>query len=152
MLAKYKTARQEVRERSWDGCTPLQDISAMKCDVADGHIELNEYLLFHGCSWKAAKKIKEQGFDAQRGAEGAAMFGHGTYFAQNASKSDFYTQKDFRTSERCMLVARVLLGESKVVTSASPFHQESPKAEHQTVRTASHTTPCLHRLVRRGAL
>ena len=96
----------------------------MKCDVEDGHIELNEYLLFHGCSSEAATKIKEQGFDAQREAEGGAMFGQGTYFAQNASKSDFYAFPDYFNSERCVLVARVLLGESKVVTTASPaFHQ-----------------------------
>ncbi|CAE7714579.1 PARP15 [Symbiodinium sp. KB8] len=113
-----------VRERSWDGCTPVQSITAMKCDVEDGHIELNEYLLFHGCSSEAATKIKEQGFDAQREAEGGAMFGQGTYFAQNASKSDFYAFPDYFNSERCVLVARVLLGESKVVTTASPaFHQ-----------------------------
>ena len=103
---------------------PLQNITAMKCDVEDGHVELNEYLLFHGCSWEAAKKIKKQGFDAQRGAEGGAMFGYGTYFVQNASKSD----QNFSTSERCMLVARVLLGESMVIATSSPFHHGKPKS------------------------
>ena len=95
-----------------------------------GWVDMNEYLLYHGTSLCNAEQIVARGFDAQRGGESAgAMFGRGVYFAGNASKSDLYTtcdlckdigNHDFRKcrhaqGERCVLVTRVLLGESKIV-------------------------------------
>ncbi|CAE7474820.1 unnamed protein product [Symbiodinium microadriaticum] len=63
------------------------------------------------------------------------MFGIGTYFAENASKSDFYTTcEDCHTcrdckhaeQERCILVARVLLGETQVTKSRCDSLRRAP--------------------------
>ena len=151
--AKFENARREVLARNWNGCAPIPGMSAEKCNVDNGHVDLNEYLLFHGCSWKAADSIKKQGLDAQRGGEAiGTMFGFGAYFAQNASKSDFYTtcsscstcqRCKHPTAERRVLVARVLLGESKVVTMEDYSKQ---KKEPQSVRTATPLIPSLPRI------
>ena len=122
----YETARKNALERSPDGCSTIQGMSAPFCRE-DGMVNLNEYLLFHGCPYQVADHVARHGLDPQRGGEVVgAVFGRGTYFAQNASKSDFYTtcSECWSTScqdcthaegERCLLIARVLLGESKIV-------------------------------------
>ncbi|OLP98889.1 Tankyrase-1 [Symbiodinium microadriaticum] len=126
-LDQYRHARKFLAQKRPDGSTSLQGISAFKCKVEDGHVNLNEHVLFHGCPFGAVKSILENGLDPQRGGEATGqMFGAGAYFAENASKSDFYTTcsecsscKDCKhaEAERCILVARVLLGETKVVTT-----------------------------------
>ena len=121
LLSQYKTARKALAENRPDGCTPLSGISAMhKCNVEDGHVNLNEYLLFHGCPMEAVDSILEKGLDPQRGGEAiGAMFGTGSYFAENASKSDFYARcpEPGRQAERCIMAVRVMLGNTKVVTT-----------------------------------
>ncbi|CAE7828606.1 Tnks [Symbiodinium sp. CCMP2592] len=121
----YRHAREGLARSRPAGCEPPHGISAFMCDY--GHVNLNEYLLFHGCPSGAVDSILEKGLDPQRGGEAAGnMFGTGAYFAENASKSDFYTTcsecsscKDCKhpQAERCILVVRVLLGETKVVTA-----------------------------------
>ena len=123
---EYQQARR-YRCAEDSHCSPIDGMTAVKCEVEHGWRDLNEYLLFHGTSYTKSNVIAHEGLDAQRGGESVgAMFGRGVYFAQNASKSDFYTTcKDCTTDscrdcthaegERCILVTRVLLGESLIV-------------------------------------
>ena len=123
---EYQQARR-YRCTEDSHCSPIDGMTAVKCEVEHGWRDLNEYLLFHGTSYTKSNVIAHEGLDAQRGGESVgAMFGRGVYFAQNASKSDFYTTcKDCTTDscrdcthaegERCILLTRVLLGESLIV-------------------------------------
>ena len=139
----YETARKTVLQRNPDGCTPKHALKAPTCFDNDGDsVCLNEYLLFHGCPFSACDQIAKQGLDPQRGGEGVGhMFGIGTYFAQNASKSDLYTTCsdcedgarycDCRHAqgERCILAARVLLGESKDVYESCSGRTRAPERD-----------------------
>ena len=119
----YEAARQDVLQRNPQGCSPIPGIEAISCGSS-----LNEHLLLHGCRLPACDRIAKQGLDPQRGGESVGfMFGKGTYFAQNASKSDMYTtcsrchdrpakKCQHWDGERCIVVARVLLGECMMVT------------------------------------
>merc|ERR1719437_251695 len=79
---------------------------------------VNEAILFHGCLPPAVPSICQGGFDPRRGGEQAGdRFGYATYFTPTASKADMYTESSLNklqnaTSERKMLVARTLLGQS----------------------------------------
>ena len=131
LQALFEVARRhEVIPRNEEGCSPIPHVQALKCDVEAGDVDLNEYLLFHGCPLHAVDRILSRGLDPQRGGEASgALFGCGTYFAQNASKSDLYTtcgacgpRSKFSecchaTGEGGILVVRVVLGETKVVTT-----------------------------------
>lgn len=66
----------------------------------------NEVLLWHGTSHSIVDKVVSEGIDPRLGK---GIFGHGTYLAENASKSDEYTDDNWR-SERCMFLVRVALG------------------------------------------
>ena len=133
----YEAARMEVRNRNPSGSPGITGISAWKCgNEKSDQVDLNEYLLFHGCSLGAIHSIARQGFDPQRGGTVAGgMFGVGTYFAENASKSEMETTCSkcesaamFREcchaeGERRMIVARVLLGNCHVVTAPDPHRK-----------------------------
>ena len=126
----YEAAQEEVGSRNPSGCGPLPDIGAPKYHHPIGHVDLNEYFLFHGTNYDNVDQIIEHGLDPQRGGDATgALFGHGTYFAENASKSDFYTtcaqcaatppadgKCHHPTGIRCMIVAQVLLGKTCPVT------------------------------------
>ena len=118
----YEAARREVLGRNPNGCQPITGIAATKCKGALGSNgpNLNEYFLFHGTRYDTVDDILRNGLDPQRGGESVgAMFGRGLYFAENASKSDFYTTCELcsqtgvtssleckhPTATRCMLVA-----------------------------------------------
>ena len=133
MQSLYESARSgEARDRNPQGCPQIKGISAWQCsnDKAE-QVCLNEYLLFHGCPVEAVDSIAREGFDPQLGGQAVGgMFGKGTYFAENASKSDLYTtcslckdgaqHRECRhpSGERRMIVARVLLGHSGLVKRA----------------------------------
>ena len=122
----YEAAQDEVASRNPSGCGEVTGISAPKYHPPMGHVDLNEYFLFHGTNYDSIDQIIEHGLDPQRGGDSAgALFGIGTYFAENASKSDFYTTCDqcvarpsadgkchHPTGMRCMIVAQVLLGKT----------------------------------------
>ena len=94
MQSLYEAARTgEVRERNPQGCAEIQGISAWKCSTGkSGQVDLNEYLLFHGCPEGQIESTARSGFDPQMsGTAVGAMFGQGIYSAENASKSDLCT-------------------------------------------------------------
>ncbi|CAE7455618.1 Tnks [Symbiodinium sp. CCMP2592] len=148
----YEAARQQVLQRDPSGCPGIPNIEALSC------VEPGEHLLFHGCPVPKCEPIARRGFDPQRGGEAVgAMFGKGTYFAQNASKSDLYTtcascadHADFKScshphGERCIVVARVLLGHSMLSTqeklcgrSRAPEREDGEPYDSVTVQTTEH--------------
>ena len=67
----------------------------------------NEVLLFHGTEAAAVEKILQDGLDPR--VSSAGLFGHGLYFAENASKSDEYTGRP-ADGLHLMFLSRVLLG------------------------------------------
>ena len=127
----YEVAQDEVGSRNPSGCGRVPGISAPKYHPPMGHVDKNEHFLFHGTNYDNVCQIIEHGLDPQRGGSASARFGYGTYFAENASKSDFYTTCDqcaarpsgvgkchHPTGMRCMIVAQVLLGKTCAVTEA----------------------------------
>ena len=144
--------QHEYQQARWNrfqdtDCTPLAGVSALKCQVPTGWSDMNEYLLFHGTSYRKAVIIAHSGLDPKRAGDSAGvMFGRGVYFAQNASKSDFYTtcvqcQGDdpklccHAQGMRCVLVARVLLGESLILkhTDVEVQRRTSPPKQQNGV-------------------
>ena len=127
----YDAARSgEVLQRNPHGCSVIQGIKAFKCAAEAGCLDFNEYLLFHGCPWHRVDEIARRGIDPQRGGEAVgSMFGRGAYFAQNASKSNLYTNCSecqrsatfqgcrHAEGERCVIAVRVILGETKMATT-----------------------------------
>jgi large subunit ribosomal protein L40e len=84
---------------------------------------LNEYFLFHGAPSAVLQRICEGGFDPRRGGANAGkMFGTGTYFAENASKADRYSEPSGGAAggERSVLMARVCLGATHVTRVSMP--------------------------------
>merc|ERR1719353_2844521 len=77
--------------------------------------KLNEVWLLHGTSPEGALKIAGEDWDLQMAGSGAgSAFGAGIYFAEDAIKSDEYTQEAPAGHEfaglRPLLLCRVLLG------------------------------------------
>lgn len=67
----------------------------------------NEVLLFHGTKAAAIDAILLEGMDPRVSHPG--LFGHGLYFAENASKSDEYTGEP-TDGLHLMFLSRVVLG------------------------------------------
>ena len=87
-------------------CEPVTVATA--CDWMEGLNLLksvNEVMLFHGCDAKIGDIIAKQGFESRASRSG--LFGEGTYFGENSSKSDEYTGD---ATELTMILARVCLG------------------------------------------
>lgn len=92
--------------------TPIKAIpgvDAIRAGIEAGRSNVNEYFMFHGASEEAVDVIKSCGLDPRMSSKGS-MFGIGAYVAENASKSDFYAKAD-SAGVKCMILARVLLGE-----------------------------------------
>jgi hypothetical protein len=111
LTQKFLTRRRElVQALSPHEPTDLK-IDALLLDGS-----LRDYLLYHGAEGSIVERICTKGFDPQRGGENAGkMFGVGAYFAENASKADFYAIPDPDRSpqgQRATLVTRVLLGDA----------------------------------------
>ena len=78
---------------------------------------INEYLLYHGASVDIVERLIMQGLDPRYAGENAGkLFGSGSYFAANSSKSDIYTTPN-AAGERCILITRVCLGEASIATT-----------------------------------
>ncbi|XP_070561271.1 protein mono-ADP-ribosyltransferase TIPARP-like [Ptychodera flava] len=65
--------------------------------------------LFHGTDEQSVPKICRQNFDFRVAGKNATLFGHGTYFARDASYSDCYSSDDDH-GQRHMFLAYVLVG------------------------------------------
>eukprot|EP00928_Gymnodinium_smaydae_P042544 TRINITY_DN28627_c0_g1_i1.p1 TRINITY_DN28627_c0_g1~~TRINITY_DN28627_c0_g1_i1.p1 ORF type:complete len:580 (-),score=55.60 TRINITY_DN28627_c0_g1_i1:57-1685(-) len=68
--------------------------------------EINETLLFHGSTQVNMRQIARDGFEARVSKQGS-LYGLGVYFAPDSCKSFQYCDK---IGEKCIIVARVLLG------------------------------------------
>ena len=80
-------------------------------------LRINEYLLYHGASADIVERLMLQGLDPRYAGENAGkLFGSGSYFAANSSKSDIYTTPN-AAGERCILITRVCLGEASIATT-----------------------------------
>ncbi|UJR16757.1 hypothetical protein I4U23_003657 [Adineta vaga] len=73
--------------------------------------ENTEKLLYHGCPESAAKLIIEDCFNRSFAGVNGTLYGVGVYFSSNASYSHGYTKSNIK-GERCMFVARVLVGKT----------------------------------------
>eukprot|EP00929_Paragymnodinium_shiwhaense_P089055 TRINITY_DN49314_c0_g1_i1.p1 TRINITY_DN49314_c0_g1~~TRINITY_DN49314_c0_g1_i1.p1 ORF type:complete len:680 (+),score=75.13 TRINITY_DN49314_c0_g1_i1:169-2208(+) len=132
----YALARQRVAQAKPDGCTAIADIATPSLGrMVRAFPNLNEHLLFHGCSHSTADLIAKYGFDPQRGGQNAGkMFGVASYFADVVSKSDFYTACAdcptrgclHRSAVRCIVAARVLLGSSFLARNPLPTQTKAP--------------------------
>ena len=67
---------------------------------------INEVYLFHGTNGDTARHVAEFGFD-ERVSNLGGLYGAGSYFADAACKSNWYTGRD---SVRVFLVCRVIMG------------------------------------------
>jgi len=117
-LLQLRAARQGHRQKTEE----LERAICLRTDTSGP--KLNEALLFHGCRWETVFSILREGFDSRLGGTNVgAAFGIGTYFSTVASKADLYTQRwedwerkpanldEVPQSLRCMLIARVALGD-----------------------------------------
>jgi hypothetical protein len=112
---KYLSELQDIAGLCGGRVTNLPAIDALPVESFNRQ-PLNEYLMFHGAKAQLIEQLQRQGFDP-RLANAGSMFGMGTYFATNCSKSDLYTEPN-DAGERCLLVARVCLGEPHRATQA----------------------------------
>mmetsp|Transcript_58465 Transcript_58465/g.190661 ORF Transcript_58465/g.190661 Transcript_58465/m.190661 type:complete len:685 (-) Transcript_58465:152-2206(-) len=84
--------------------------------------EVNEVYLWHGSSPAAVQSIANGGFDlALCGSNVGSMFGRGVYLSECSSKADEYSRDDgggYFGGCFAMLLCRVVLGESQVLTEA----------------------------------
>ena len=122
-LDNYLQARYRMHSRA-HACSPIHGMTAVKCKLGYSWKDMNEYMLYHGTRYENLDLIAEHGLNPLPALGG--MFGRGVYFAQNASKSDFYTTcKECAThkcktckhaeGERGILVSRVLLGTTHIM-------------------------------------
>ena len=88
---------------------------------------INEYLLYHGASVDIVERLMKQGLDPRYAGENKGkLFGSGSYFAANSSKSDIYTTPN-AAGERCILITRVCLGEASIATTPCPQATRPPE-------------------------
>ena len=70
---------------------------------------VNEMRLFHGTNPDVVEAICKQNFDWRVNGKNGTVYGQGSYFAVNSSKSDWYAKEDYKRS-KFMFVAKVLAG------------------------------------------
>ncbi|CAE8604181.1 unnamed protein product, partial [Polarella glacialis] len=120
--AGYQAVLRDMQQGLRCDCRRVQELSRAipVCSDYEGP-KMNEVLLFHGCSWSQLFGVLREGFDSRLGGNQDASFGIGSYFTAVASKADGYSQRwgdweerpacDISPDIRCLLVARVALGE-----------------------------------------
>jgi len=112
---KYLAEVQDIAGLVERRATPVS-INA-PCVESFQSLRINEYLLYHGASADIVERLTMQGLDPRYAGENAGkLFGSGSYFAANSSKSDIYTTPN-AAGERCILITRVCLGEASVATT-----------------------------------
>ena len=112
---KYLVEVQDIAGLVERRVTPVS-INA-PCVESFQSLRINEYLLYHGASADIVERLMMQGLDPRYAGENAGkLFGAGSYFAANSSKSDIYTTPN-AAGERCILITRVCLGEASIATT-----------------------------------
>lgn len=82
----------------------------MKSEMTSNGYDANERYLFHGTKGESVEGICKKNFDwRMSGTATGAVYGEGTYFATDASKSHKYTRPD-SSGYRYMFVPCVLVG------------------------------------------
>lgn len=80
--------------------------------------EVNEVLVVHGCTEKAARAIISEGFDTRHaGTHGGSLYGEGIYFCHQMCKSNQYTDQSGPSGLRHMIISRVALGDPKYLSN-----------------------------------
>lgn len=122
----YEAAMKFIINRHPHGCTTLPaEVEALQV-TGRGIRDINELFLWYGTSLDFADHTCVKGPDRRPG-----IFGDGLYFAESASAADLNAvleagDVDVRGGVRCLLLVRVLLGESVAVSSA--LHAETTRA------------------------
>ena len=81
----------------------------------------------HGFDANRFERVFHQGIDDRyAGTNAGTLFGFGSYFACNASKSDIYTHPD-EQGLRCVLVIRACLGEVHYASHAMADARRPPE-------------------------
>ncbi|NXL66145.1 PAR12 polymerase, partial [Chordeiles acutipennis] len=83
---------------------------------SNGGKAADERFLFHGTSKKYIDAICQQNFDWRICGLHGTVYGKGSYFARDASYSDYYCREDLHT--KTMFLARVLVGEFTLGSSS----------------------------------
>lgn len=118
---KYTSELQDLAGLCERRCTPIRPaVDAIQVETYEG-LPLNEFLLFHGLPFDLVSRVCMQGLDPRYAGEHMGkLFGHGTYLASNASKSDIYTTPDPTSGMRCLLLVRTCLGEAEYASQSCP--------------------------------
>ena len=89
----------------------------------------NERFLFHGTAADRVESIIHEGFNRSFAGRNATSFGHGTYFAKDASYSHSYANVDSHGC-RHMFLSRVLTGVFTKGSSSMKIPPYRDEAEH----------------------
>ena len=124
---KYLAEVQDIAGLVERRATPVS-INA-PCVESFQSLRVNEHLLYHGASADIVERLTMQGLDPRYAGENAGkLFGSGSYFAANSSKSDIYTTPN-AAGERCILITRVCLGEASIATRPCREATRPPERE-----------------------
>ncbi|XP_070560253.1 protein mono-ADP-ribosyltransferase PARP11-like [Ptychodera flava] len=110
--AKINSIQRVQNPHIWDKYQRQKKYMVQK--NGDTGLQVN---LFHGTDEQSVPKICRQNFDFRVAGKNATLFGHGTYFARDASYSDRYSSDDDH-GQRHMFFAYVLVGRYTVGQSS----------------------------------
>lgn len=133
LVAKYGDALQHSAANEWLRGRPI--LTARSQDVANLDKRVNELYLFHGTKEATADILKTTGFD-NRVASLVGMFGGGSYFAENSSKSNQYIPGPEQGCDNPyqMLLCRVLLGDIHICKHYDQEKYRGTESGHHYVR------------------
>ena len=121
----FRAQRAMVLSTQKQGCSEIPGLDAVRIPKKQcaKTKTINECFLFHGLKESSLQAVINHGFRPRNGdGLNGQLFGHGTYFADRASKADRYSTV-YSTStarpEQVMLYVRVILGETHVVDSTN---------------------------------
>jgi hypothetical protein len=123
MIAKYGDALAHSDANEWLSTRPILTATNQVVGLLERRV--NENFLFHGTDPTTAETLKQTGFDA-RVSSLVGMFGGGSYFAENSSKSNQYipgpeAQPTPFGNPYQMLFCRVLLGDIHICHKCLPL-------------------------------